>query len=98
MRPLASAEPALVRSPLRMGELIMTRALRRLVVVQPGGLIQVCSEELSPGTAAEVIILVDTSGLDGRPLESLIGAARGGFATRAEADAFIAGERDRWVS
>ncbi len=76
----------------------MTRALRCRVVVQPGGLIQVRSGELPPGTSAEVIILVDVGDFEGRPLESLIGAARGGFTTHAEADAFIAGERDRWDS
>ena len=37
----------------------MTNAIRRTVTVQVGGLIQIRTPELAPGTVAEVIILVE---------------------------------------
>ncbi len=38
-----------------------TVAIRQRVVVQKGGVIQVQSPELKPGTSAEVIILMETT-------------------------------------
>lgn len=38
----------------------MVRAIRQSVTIQPGGVIQVRSDELRPGATAEVIVLVDS--------------------------------------
>ncbi|MGH2523053.1 MAG: hypothetical protein ACRDH2_11170 [Anaerolineales bacterium] len=81
----------------------MTNALRQTVIVQPGGLIEIRSPELPVGASAEVIVLVDaplskTPPVMPSPLARWIGAARGGFATPAEADAFLNRERDTWVA
>ena len=72
----------------------MVPALRQKVVVQPGGVIEVHSSELVPGTTAEVIIMPETGSVRTRSMASLIGAAKGGLATPGEADAFIRQERD----
>lgn len=40
----------------------MTRAMRRIVRVKPGGVIEVCAPELAPGTVAEIIVLTETPG------------------------------------
>jgi len=37
----------------------MTIAVRRKTVVQPGGVIEIRSSDLTPGAAAEVIVLLD---------------------------------------
>ena len=37
----------------------MTLAVRTKTIVQPGGLVEVRSPELTPGASAEVIVLVD---------------------------------------
>ena len=37
----------------------MTNAFRQTVRVKPGGIIEICSPELTPGTLAEVIVLVE---------------------------------------
>ena len=81
----------------------MTNALRQTVIVQPGGVIEIRSPELPVGAAAEVIVLVDVPPAttpSGKPLALArwIGAARGGFATPAEADAFLNRERDTWAA
>lgn len=38
----------------------MTNALRQKVKVQPGGVIEIRSPELTPGVTAEVIVLMET--------------------------------------
>lgn len=38
----------------------MTRAMRRIVRVKPGGVIEVRAPELAPGTVAEIIVLTET--------------------------------------
>jgi hypothetical protein len=40
--------------------LSMVAAIRREVVIEPGGVVRIVAPELSPGTRAEVIILVDS--------------------------------------
>ena len=74
----------------------MVPALRQKVVVQPGGVIEVRSSELPPGATAEVIVLIESSSDPARSLLFMIGAAKGCFATPADADAFIRRERDAW--
>jgi hypothetical protein len=70
--------------------------LKQKVTVQPGGVVHVQSSELVPGSTADVIIIPDTDALPSLKLASVIGSAAGGFASPAEADAFIQRERDAW--
>jgi hypothetical protein len=44
----------------------MTLAFRQKVIVQDGGLIQVQSPELKPGTSAEVIVLMEITESTGK--------------------------------
>jgi hypothetical protein len=74
----------------------MIHAIRRQVIVQPGGRIEIYAPELKPGTRAEVIILEEPVQQSKHTLRSLIGAGKGAFATPEEADAFIRQERDSW--
>jgi hypothetical protein len=41
----------------------MTRAMRRIVRVKAGGVIEVRAPELAPGTVAEIIVLIETPGV-----------------------------------
>jgi hypothetical protein len=79
----------------------MMKALRERVVVGREGSIEIRSIEFPPpGTPAEVVIIFEDSP-SGEPiptLPSLIGAARGMFASPAEADAFLDRERNSWES
>ena len=43
----------------------MTRAVRQIVRVKPGGVIEICSPDLAPGTVAEVIVLTESAGPQG---------------------------------
>ena len=76
----------------------MTLAIRQTVRVQPSGVIEIRSPELTPGTLAEVIVLLEMPPVLKRPLTRLIGAAKGGFASVAEVDSFIRREREAWDS
>ena len=76
----------------------MNQALRQKVVVKPGGIIEICSPELPSGAVADVIIILETSPKKKQSLTSLIGTAKGSFATPKEADDFISRERDAWSS
>ena len=83
-------------------EATMTAALRQNVVVQAGGRIELSDPQLPAGATAEVIVLLNLPSAEAReetalPLASLIGAAKGGFATPEEVDRFINGERDEWA-
>jgi len=74
----------------------MVTALKQLVTVKPGGVVEVRSDELEPGTTAEVIVLVESPAEAPRSLSSFIGVGKGCFSDVQEADAFIRGERDAW--
>lgn len=74
----------------------MASTVKQKVTVQPGGVVQVQSPELVPGSTAEVIIIPDTITLPPRTLASAIGSAAGGFTSPADVDAFIRRERDAW--
>lgn len=71
-------------------------AIRQRVTVQPGGVIELRSPELPPGSQADVIVLLETSPGPEQPLASFIGAGKGGFSSVQEVDAFIRAERDAW--
>jgi hypothetical protein len=79
-------------------DLDMVSAIRQHVKVQAGGLIEIRSPELSAGSDAEVIILVEKG--EAMPsssgLSQFIGAAKGIYASAEEADQFIRSERDSW--
>lgn len=76
----------------------MLPMLKQKVTVQPGGVVQVQSSELVPGSIADVIIIPESGALPVLNLASLIGSAAGGFVSPAEVDAFISRERDAWLS
>ena len=72
----------------------MESAVRKRVVVQAGGRIEIVAPELPPGAEAEVIILLrELGGSRPRSLASLVGAGKGAFGSPEEADAFIRRER-----
>ena len=79
----------------------MVAAIRQLVTVKSGGVIEIRSPELEPGSRAEVIVLVDSARApaavdQGRPLAAFIGAAAASFTSVEQVDAFIRDERDAW--
>jgi len=74
----------------------VVNALRQLVTVKPGGIIELRSDELEAGATAEVIMLVESPTQAPRTLSSFIGAGKGCFSDVQEVDAFIRGERDAW--
>jgi hypothetical protein len=75
----------------------MASEIRQYVTVQPGGVVEVRSPELAPGTRAEVIVIPQETGpLERRTLRSMIGSSRGCYATPEEAVAFLRKERDTW--
>jgi hypothetical protein len=72
-------------------------AIQQSTTVQPGGIIQIHSDELPVGARAQVIVLVDQPlDVSFPTMRSLLGAAQGSFKTSAEADAFLRAERDSW--
>lgn len=74
---------------------MMVRAIKQIVTIQPGGRIEVCSDELPEGCEAEVIVLVKSA--EPKPsYRDMFGAGKGAYRTPDEADAFLRGERDAW--
>jgi len=76
----------------------MNQALRQKAVVKPGGIIEVSSSELLPGTTVDVIVIVESLPQKTRTMRSMIATGKGCFATYKEADEFISRERDSWSS
>jgi hypothetical protein len=77
----------------------MVAAIKQQVTVQPGGVIEIRSPELTPGSSAEVIVLlssIDGPASTGRTLESFIGVGKGQFKSVEEIDAYIRELRDEW--
>ncbi len=73
----------------------MNGELRRHVVIEPGGIARIQSDELPAGAEADVIVRVRRPALPGH-YAALFGSGRGGFATPEEAVAFLRRERDGW--
>lgn len=72
---------------------------QKVVVVQPGGVIEIHSSELPAGATVEVIMLLEPQAQTAsHGLSQFIGAAQGNFATPAEVDQFICLEREAWES
>ncbi|MBA5865095.1 MAG: hypothetical protein GDA67_00185 [Nitrospira sp. CR1.3] len=74
----------------------MASTVKQKVTVQAGGVVRVQSQELVPGSTADVIIIPNTPTLPSQKLAGVIGSATGGFASPTEVDAFIRRERDAW--
>ena len=74
----------------------MNQALRQKAVVKPGGIIEINSPELLPGTMVDVIVIVENLPETRRSLRGMIGTGKGTFATPKEADDFISRERSSW--
>jgi len=79
----------------------MVAAIKQIVTVGPGGLVQVTSPQLPVGARAEVIVLVEepskeSVAIPSQSLSAFIGAGQGCFSSVDQADAFIRGERDAW--
>ena len=75
----------------------MISGVRTTATVQPGGLVEIRSDELQEGATVEVIVLVQPSEeLEKKELADFLGAATGSFSSVAEIDAYIREERDSW--
>ena len=74
----------------------MLHALRKRVIVQAGGLIEIHAPEMQPGTEAAVIILEDSRATGRSALRNILGSGQGAFSTPEQADAFLRGERESW--
>ena len=74
----------------------MVQAIKEHVVVKEGGLIEIRRPELPPGTAAEVIVMIEEAVEPPPSLASLIGTGRGLFGSPEEVDAYLREERDSW--
>jgi hypothetical protein len=74
----------------------MAGTVKQTVTVQAGGIVQIQSPDLIPGSLAEVIVVPEATTSPSSKLANVIGSAAGGFASPAEADAFIRRERDAW--
>ena len=75
----------------------MISVVKAIATVQPGGLVEVRSNELQEGSIVEVIVLVQPSEEPKKKkFTDFIGAAKGSFSNAAEVDAYIREERDSW--
>ena len=74
----------------------MVSAIRETVIVEEGGVVRLCSQELSPGSRVEVIVIPETASPDRVPLATLQGSAKGVYDSPQQADAFIRSERQQW--
>ena len=75
----------------------MISVVKAIATVQPGGLVEVRSNELQEGSIVEVIVLVQSSEEPKKKkFTDFIGAAKGSFSSVAEIDAYIREERDSW--
>lgn len=73
----------------------MIQAIRKDVIVQSGGRIEINSLELKAGQHVEVIVIIEDS--PSVPmLSSFLGKGKGCFGSPGEVDAFIRKERDGW--
>ena len=73
----------------------MPRAIRQKVRVKPGGIVEVKSPDLVPGSTVDVLVTEETP-KEVVCLASLFGSAKGGFRSPEEADAYLRAEREAW--
>jgi hypothetical protein len=74
----------------------MDREIRRRVIVQPGGRIEVEAPELPDGTTAEIVIRFDDTQLAKRGFCWYVGRGAGAFGSPQEVDEFLERERSGW--
>ena len=74
----------------------MQQALKQMVTIQPGGIVQIQSSELVPGKKAEVIVIPEDQQAQLVSLTQFIGSASGCYPTPVDADTFLRQERDAW--
>ncbi len=76
----------------------MQIAIKREILVLPGGRIELEIPELKAGTHAEVVILLAEQDRKPQTFSSITGKGKGAFSTPKEADDFLRKERDTWES
>jgi hypothetical protein len=74
----------------------MSLELRKHVLVQEGGLIELRFPELAGGLAAEVTVRVSSDTAPPKTLSEILGTGVRGFKSADEVDAFVRRERDAW--
>lgn len=74
----------------------MMQAIKEHVIVKKGGVIELHLPELTAGTEAEVIIMIEQAPQTLPDLSSFIGKAKGCFSNSDEIDTFLRKERDKW--
>jgi hypothetical protein len=74
----------------------MSLELRKHVLAQEGGLIELRFPELAGGLAAEVTVRVSSDATPPKTLSEILGTGAGGFESADEVDAFVRRERDAW--
>jgi len=76
----------------------VTNPIRRKLIVDRAGVLEIRADELVPGATADVIVFVDAPQAPARTLVELIGSGKGLLATAREADEYIRKEREAWDS
>jgi hypothetical protein len=86
-----------VSASLSLYTLLVVTALKQTVTVQQGGRIEIRSSELSEGSQAEVIILVEEVKRT-IPLASMIGKGEGSFDSPESVDDYLREESDSYIT
>lgn len=73
----------------------MEQALRKTVTIQPGGRIEITSNDLPSGMKAEVIVFVIPE-KTGRHMTDMLGAAKGLYQSPEDVLDWLRKERDQW--
>ena len=79
----------------------MEQVIRKRVIVQPGGHIELTDDELEDGTEAEVVVIVGKRRASANSKQAALDVlnAQAGeqiFQTSSEADAYLLAERESW--
>jgi len=74
----------------------MSFELKKHVLVQEGGLIELRFPELTQGVAAEVTVRVSSDAAPPKTLSEIISTGVGRFKSADVVDAFVRRERDAW--
>ena len=73
----------------------MVEVIRKKVVVEAGGKVQLEQTGLTEGAVAELVVLVDDNPSK-RRARDLFGSGKGGFNSPEDATRFIRQEREAW--
>lgn len=75
----------------------MVQAIKKRVVVKPGGIVEVQDPDLPEGATAEVIVLLgEHAEAERASLAEMVGAARGVFDSVDEVDGYLRKLREEW--